>query len=266
MLGPRIVSALVGIPVLIGILFVGDILLAGSVLFLIIFGTLEFQDFIKKANGQVMIIPVILGQIIFTVGALYQWPHWSSLGIGSMFILILIQGVIKFPKYNLLDLSTNLFMLIYVGWTLNHLILLRNFDPHKGFWLVVFLFLIIWSSDTGAYFAGRFLGKKKLAPKVSPNKTIEGSIGGLILSVLIALIYNYYFNLFSLPLVIILAILLSVIGQMGDLIESALKRLVGVKDSGNIIPGHGGILDRFDSTITTAPFFFYLLMLIDKVG
>ncbi|NMA02782.1 MAG: phosphatidate cytidylyltransferase [Clostridia bacterium] len=264
MLGLRVISALVGIPVLIGIIYVGDVFLAGSLLLLIILGTLEFQEFIKKSNGKVMFLPVLLGQIVLTLGAFAQWAHWFSIGILIMLLLTFIQGLAKFPQYNLLDFSTNLFMLIYVGWTLNHLILLRNLD--QGFWLVLFLFLIIWSSDTGAYFSGRFFGKNKLAPQVSPNKTIEGSIGGLFLSVIIGIIYNYYLNLFSLPIVLFLALLLSVIGQMGDLIESALKRLVGVKDSGNLIPGHGGILDRFDSTITTAPVFFYLLILLSKVG
>lgn len=264
MLGLRVISALIGIPILIGILYVGDLLLAGSLLLLIILGTLEFQEFIKKANGKAMIFPVLLGQVVFSLGVGSQCPHWSSIGILVMFLSTLIQGLIKFPKYNLLDFSVNLFLLIYVGWTLNHLILLRNLD--QGFWLVMFLFLIIWSSDTGAYFAGRFMGKNKLAPQVSPNKTIEGSVGGLLLSIIVAIIYNYYIKLFSLPVVLILALLLSVMGQIGDLIESALKRLVGVKDAGNLIPGHGGILDRFDSTITTAPVFFYLLILLSKMG
>ena len=91
-------------------------------------------------------------------------------------------------------------------------------------------------------------------------------MGGLLLSILTVLIFNYYFTLFNVPTIVFLCLIISVIGQIGDLLESSFKRILGVKDSGNIIPGHGGMLDRFDSTITTAPVLFYLILFLDKLG
>lgn len=112
---------------------------------------------------------------------------------------------------------------------------------------------IAWSSDTGAYFAGRFFGKRKLAPRVSPSKTVEGAIGGMAGSVVWAVIAHFWF-LHDLPLLhaIVLAAVANVLGQLGDLAESLIKRSTGVKDSGSILPGHGGLLDRIDALMFTA--------------
>ena len=124
--------------------------------------------------------------------------------------------------------------------------------------------MVIWSTDTGAYFAGRLWGKNKLAPVISPKKTKEGAVGGILTSLLAAVIYNWFFPIFQLPLLLSSSLLISIFGQIGDLVESAFKRIAGVKDSGKIIPGHGGILDRFDSTILTTPVLFYLLIFLNS--
>lgn len=122
----------------------------------------------------------------------------------------------------------------------------------NGTWVVLAM-AIAWGSDTGAYFAGRFFGKRKLAPKISPAKTVEGAIGGLLASVFFAVIGSLFF-LPTLPLThaVPLAIAANVVGQSGDLVESLIKRSTGVKDSGSILPGHGGLLDRVDALMFTA--------------
>lgn len=121
--------------------------------------------------------------------------------------------------------------------------------------------LIVWVTDTGAYIFGRLFGKNKLWPEISPNKTIEGFIGGILCSTIIAVIFslNYDMPLSMIPLILV-TWLFSMFGQLGDLVESALKRHFDVKDSGNLLPGHGGILDRFDSFIFVLPLMNILLI------
>ncbi len=141
---------------------------------------------------------------------------------------------------------------VYVGFGFHFLIETRLLE--QGLTLVFFILFLIWSTDSGAYFAGRSFGKRKLWPEISPKKTIEGSLGGMFCALVIGLIFNAFFIVFDdLLKVILMIVVVSVIGQLGDLVESALKRHYSVKDSGHILPGHGGILDRFDSLIFVMP-------------
>ena len=131
---------------------------------------------------------------------------------------------------------------------------------NSGDWML-FLFSILWVGDSAALFVGKAIGKHKLAPTVSPNKTIEGFIGGLLGAILVGVImYFWKFNWLEWYEVLFLAIGCSIFGQLGDLVESMWKRSLNIKDSSNLIPGHGGILDRFDSLLFAAPFMFYYKM------
>lgn len=259
MLWLRVLSALIGIPVWIYIIYQGNELLAFSVMILVIIGTYEFKEILKLKGIKTFLSPVIIGEIILIWGVWADKPHWFELGIALCFLFFLFIIVLNYPKVKIEDIAANIFMLIYVGWSLTHIILLRS--TSFGAQAVIYLFIVIWSTDTGAYFAGRFFGKNKLAPLISPNKTIEGAVGGLIVSLFAALVYNLFFQVFQLPFLLISAILVSGLGQIGDLVESSFKRIAGIKDSGHIIPGHGGILDRFDSTIITAPVLYYLIIM-----
>lgn len=126
------------------------------------------------------------------------------------------------------------------------------------------LIALIWTNDTMAYLSGSFIGKNPLMASVSPKKTIEGTLGGIVFTVLIAALGSRFFPEFSMGYWMALAFIASVIGTAGDLVESKLKRMAGVKDSGNIMPGHGGVLDRFDSLLLSAPFAFLLELLWPK--
>ena len=132
----------------------------------------------------------------------------------------------------------------------------------EGEFLIFGLFLVTWAADTGAYYVGASLGRHKLAPSISPNKTIEGVAGGLITAILAAFLAQAWFlpSLTSADCMAI-ACLLTIAGLLGDLAESAMKRGAGVKDSGSLIPGHGGMLDRLDSLLFTAPAFYYYVLL-----
>lgn len=133
----------------------------------------------------------------------------------------------------------------------------------EGLNLILLLMITIWATDSGAYFVGKKFGKIKLAPSISPNKTVEGSLGGTIIAIIIGLLYQYLFPVFDNYLVtLIILIAVSLTGQIGDLIESKIKRIYEVKDSGNILPGHGGIFDRFDSMILV----FILIIIIEKIN
>ncbi len=130
-------------------------------------------------------------------------------------------------------------------------------DPYHGAKLVLFVCFLVWAADSGAYFAGKSLGKRKMAPRVSPNKTIEGLVGGIIAALLVAWLFADWFEIqFASPVhMIVITLATVVISVLGDLVESMFKRISGIKDSSNIIPGHGGVLDRIDSLTAAFPVF-----------
>ena len=137
--------------------------------------------------------------------------------------------------------------LVYVGAPVLSFLYLRD-DPLYGFYAVLFILLVVWGSDTAAYFAGRHFGGKKLAPTISPGKTWSGSIGGLFAGLIIGALYAISIN--AEPVILgLIGLVLSALSQVGDLSESSIKRHFGVKDSGTLIPGHGGILDRLDAVV-----------------
>jgi len=146
--------------------------------------------------------------------------------------------------------------ILYIGWLLSYFVALRGLDNGRD-WVFLALFAT-FGSDTAAFFIGRALGKHRLAPHISPGKTWEGAIAGILGSIIVSLVL---INLLNLPLgyggAILLGVLVSVFGQLGDLVESLLKRNMGVKDSGKLIPGHGGFLDRIDSVVFVGIVVFY---------
>jgi phosphatidate cytidylyltransferase len=150
----------------------------------------------------------------------------------------------------------------YVGMLGGSLIRLHN-DFLEGYKLVFFLLLVVWLGDTGAYYVGKQFGKHKLSPRISPKKTIEGLIGGISASIIAAVVIHFtFFPKFPLLHAVIAGVLLSMAGVIGDLAESMWKRSAAVKDSGTLIPGHGGFLDRFDSILFTAPILYCYWTLI----
>jgi phosphatidate cytidylyltransferase len=150
-------------------------------------------------------------------------------------------------------------MLYHIGFYNNH-----QFSSDFSYALVWGFFFILWSNDTGAYLSGKYLGKHKLFERISPKKTWEGSFGGAVLSIVVAYVCSMYFDEITTKDWIITAIITVVFGSLGDLVESMLKRSLNIKDSGNILPGHGGILDRFDGLFLSIPFVYAYLVLISN--
>lgn len=172
---------------------------------------------------------------------------------GLMVFLILAGTVLNIEHYSFDDAAFPIASSLYVGIGFQNLVNARMSGIDK----VLLALFIVWATDMGAYFIGRKIGKRKLLPKVSPNKTIEGSLGGIACAIVTAMIFMLVDKAVYAPhnffVMIIFVIFFSIFAQFGDLVESSIKRHFGVKDSGKLIPGHGGILDRFDSMIFVFP-------------
>ncbi len=177
-----------------------------------------------------------------------------------IFILFLYSTIYLLSlRRNIIDLAITYLGIFYVVFLVDFIVLTID-KIDNGRIYVWTIFIIAIATDTFAYFAGSMFGKHKLIPKISPKKTIEGSIGGILGSTLICVLFGKIMNL-DLGLMIFIGSLGSIIAQIGDLFASAIKRYVGIKDYGTLIPGHGGILDRFDSIILVAPFVYYVITL-----
>jgi phosphatidate cytidylyltransferase len=248
----RIVSGLVLIPLALLFVSVGGLAYDAAIGAVAAIALAEWLQLVtrKRQYWSVIAIVGILGAYV-ALG-----PVAALVGIG---LAAAIVGLVVQLGGNAGWLAA--FGLPYVGLTLVSLLWLRG-SAGGGWPLVLFVFLVVWGSDIGAYFAGRGLGGPKLAPAISPNKTWAGFWGGLALSACIALVWNASMGHSTRPgIVAVLATGLSLLGQGGDLFESMMKRRFGVKDSGNLIPGHGGMLDRIDALLWVAPAFVALDLL-----
>ncbi len=186
-------------------------------------------------------------------------------------LLATLVGIISVPllshspiEQSLRDGAMTLFGVLYLGLTLGPLSMTRLLP--LGEWLIFFLLLVTWASDTGAYYVGTLYGRHRLAPAISPKKTVEGLVGGLIGAIIVGYTARWWFlpELSGLDC-LVLATLLTITGLWGDLAESAMKRSIGIKDSGGILPGHGGMLDRLDSLLFTAPVFYYYITMATRL-
>lgn len=184
--------------------------------------------------------------------------YYTKTELGIAFILLLLAyTVITKNRFTFEDVGFSILSAIYVGIGFYFFIETRD----AGLVYIFYSLFMIWATDSGAYFVGKATGRTKLWPEISPNKTVEGSLGGVVCAIIVAVLFSLLtdINANLLSLLVITAVL-SIFGQIGDLVQSAFKRHFGVKDSGNILPGHGGILDRFDSLLFVLPLlhFFHL--------
>lgn len=179
------------------------------------------------------------------------------LTISSIAILVWLLARRR-PRAGIADIATSWFAVVYIGFLPCYLILVRNFPEPYGLNFSILLNTCIWATDTFAYFGGKYLGRTKLLEAVSPKKTVEGSLTGTICAALVGCFWGYVFS-FPWYHGLALGLIVSVVAQIGDLTESLLKRDAGAKDSGTIIPGHGGVLDRLDSYLLTGAAVYYYL-------
>lgn len=239
--------------------YLGDIWFAGFTLVLALITYTEWLKMAKLASTPIVFWGGLCALIgLFTCLFIFDTPNYLLSVLATLTLLYLVTMVFH-TSFQLEQAGVSLIGFAYIGFGFLSLAHLR---VEAGLiWTLSVLLLIVFT-DTGAYFIGRKWGKRKLAPKISPNKTIEGAMGGLISALVLGIFLQSAFQPFeSYAHTVFFALLISASGQLGDLVESAIKRQYGVKDSGNLLPGHGGVFDRTDSWI----FVFLLLSVLPLV-
>ena len=270
----RIITALILAPLV--ILGIFKLPLIGFIIALTAITLLGFWEWTQFTESKSRIAALVPAVVVTGLSFLFispdavslnqlAAPHYTVLALGFVWWIIASTMAITYPK------TTNLWQgskalrhvfgfltLIPFLWSV---IILRasdiSVDPYHGAKLVLYVCFLVWAADSGAYFAGKSMGKCKMAPHVSPNKTIEGLIGGIIAALIVGWLFAGWFDIqFTSPVhMVIITLITVVISVLGDLVESMFKRVSGIKDSSNIIPGHGGILDRIDSLTAAFPVF-----------
>ena len=271
----RIITSVVALAVFVGILFLPPIYFTVALAAVILFMLYECYSATKADVGMKTIGFICAGILMlssyFCKAVEWDTFAWATASIGIIFIIALhmITVVAKHGKRNYKDILSNGFLTMYIVISMGCVWLTKEtFDTAT----MLLTFICAWSCDTFAYFTGRFLGKHKLIPHVSPNKTIEGSVGGVVGAMVICIVYllivkNVFdTNMLQWSNVVVEGAVYGLVGgalsQLGDLIASAIKRDTGIKDFGWIFPGHGGFMDRFDSVMFIAPIMYILPMVI----
>lgn len=217
----------------------------------------------KQGYKPLYILGAILTSyfILVSVYDIYSLNYYIENIVITFFIILsfIIQLFKKDYSKVLTEISITIFGSIYLGYLFSFILKIK--DLPNGNYFLISLLIITWANDTGAYLIGTKLGKNKIFPRISPKKTIEGSIGGIIFGIASTFAFKGWLNL-TFNELLSLGLLISIIAQLGDLFESVLKRGSGIKDSGTLIPGHGGILDCLDSLMFTAPVFYYYIILL----
>lgn len=264
MLWKRVLSAVIGIIFIIFFIYSGSLPFLSLILIIDFLAVHEYNAMLPVSykNNRLLLVICSIFIIISTYLSNRGIVNIPS-GILLAFVLffLFIYHIFRTENKDFISrLSYNLLGLVYITGGMVFLLLLRDYDLQPftqttALWLVL---LTTWAEDTGAYFVGINFGKTKFIKK-SPNKSLEGVVGGIILAIIVVGIYTYYLGFFSFQW-LLYGFLTAIVAMLGDLFESSLKRAVGVKDSGNLIPGHGGILDRLDSLFFSAPFTYFFLM------
>lgn len=252
----RVISAAVLLPLLIFVLIKGNIILASFCLICSLIGVHEFCNALGENSSKSTKILLFLASII-QIFAMYK--NYTDITIVLTFTIIFIQGaLVVFEKISPINAALSIFTFFYVAVSISYVYVISA--SYAKFFPYIFILSMV--TDTFAYFSGVFFGKHKLSPNLSPKKTIEGSVGGILFCVGASFLYALVFHKEFLAFVIPFAFLGSIISQIGDIFASAFKRAMNIKDYGNLIPGHGGILDRADSVIFTTSFVYVTALLL----
>ena len=255
----RVLSAVVGIPLIVLAVWHGGVILILLTGLIMLLGLREMIDMLTRVDIKPSPYLAYAGGLIMAGGAYLYKDGYPGPTITIILFLHLIAAVAFYPKYTLLDAAVTLAGTLYVG-LLSYMYLLRTL-PDGWIWLI-FMLAGTWASDTFAYFTGRAFGRTYIAPVLSPRKTLEGMIGGICGSTAVGYAFTLIYPFLPPAKTVILGFLVGLAAFVGDLLESALKRQTGVKDAGTLIPGHGGVLDRFDSALFTAPLVYYYALLL----
>ncbi|HXV36528.1 MAG TPA: phosphatidate cytidylyltransferase, partial [Myxococcota bacterium] len=283
----RLTTAAILVPTILWVIATGGLLYLAVVVGIVLLGLREFYSLIESKGADPLVTPGMVAGAALPVVAYVGNEYHATLLMTAVLLGVMVAQLRKAQiSEAMASISGTFFGVFYVGWLLSHAIVLRNFHaavsahhgrasaeqlgilPDTGIFLMIFCLAAVVLCDAGAYFAGRRFGRRKLAPRISPGKTIEGSIGGLAAGTIGALAAKGVFDLFwpalSAPLAwqaaLAMGFLVSVAAMTGDLVESLLKRDAQTKDSGQMLPGMGGIMDRIDSPLLGIPVMYYLMI------
>ena len=257
----RLISGIILVLIAAFGLYMGGIVTFAMTLIVALIGYSEILRIYHIEKSSLAVIGYT-GTILYYVALLFDLDQWTTAIIILFLIFLLGCYVVRFPKYKVDQMMAGFFGFVYVAVMMSFIYQIRELQNGGEF--VVLLFLAAWGNDTLAYCTGMLIGKHKMSPKLSPKKSVEGAVGGVIGSMLLTLLYTGIFRsamqITTEEMLILSAIsgIGALISMIGDLMASAIKRNYDIKDYGKLIPGHGGILDRFDSVIVTAPIIYYL--------
>lgn len=264
----RILVGITLIPVVLLLAWAGGVSVVAFVDVVIVLGLWEFYR-MAAAKGLDPNRPLgLLGAVAISWSAWFDGGRAATgLMAGVVLLAVTLEIIRKRPSSALLNAASTVLGVLYVGWLSSYLILLRalpsthpTFDERDGMGALLIALLIPWGCDTAAYFTGRGIGRHPLIPRVSTGKTVEGAIGGLVGALVgVAAVRPFWASFLSLADCLVLGLAGGALAQIGDLAESLMKRDAQMKDASHVIPGHGGVLDRFDSVLFTAPFVYYYL-------
>ncbi len=261
---PRLAVILLGVPCLYMITVRGGFFFLILTCLIVFLGLREFYILVKAKGYQPF---EAFGYFCALALSWYGWRQGAVIPLiitGSLMLIMVRELFRKSMAQSLAHIAVTVFGIMYVGWLGSHLVLMRQLpaslglEDAMGAQLIFFAALVTWATDTGAYVFGVSFGRHKLIPRISPNKTVEGAIGGLVAAGLVGWLCSRGITPFLTPFAATVSgVLAGVMAQLGDLVESMIKRDAGLKDSAELIPGHGGILDRFDSLLFTVPALYY---------
>lgn len=260
MLRKRVITALCGIPIIVAAIWFEQPLPWFTIVVAMcgVLAAFEFYRMVAAAKVPPLTYFGLLWVLLFILSPHFDYAGITPVLLTSAVILPLIYLLGRSREEAFTTWAWTLAGILYLGWLASHFVALRGLDEGRN-WVFLALF-VTFASDTSAFFIGRYLGRHHFAPRISPGKTWEGVAGGVFGAIIISLCFTLPTTL-GLPLsygqAVVLGLLVSISGQLGDLIESLLKRNMGVKDSSQWLPGHGGFLDRMDSAVFTAVVVYY---------
>lgn len=265
----RIITGIIGIALIAFIIQTGGALFAGSVLVLALLAWFEYVRAFSHNGGNLTFISGLAGiALLWGCAWLGNTDEFMAV-VSGVVLIILLESVLLHGRVSFVDACTSIAGVLYFGISFSYMLQLRFWEPDVHFStmlgafdfgaaMIWVMFIGTWASDTFAYFVGSAIGSHKLCPSISPNKTIEGFLGSVVGTTASVYGLSLFFGLPGMEMAI-LGFVISLLATLGDLVESVAKRYTGIKDSGNIIPGHGGVWDRFDSVLFTAPLVYYFV-------
>lgn len=268
----RIITGIIGIALAAWVIQTGGMLFAGFALVLALLAWFEYvRAFSERGMGLTFVTGLAGIALLWYAGQVGN-AEWMIAFSTLIVLVILLETVLFHSTTSIMDAVTSIAGVLYFGFPFAYMAMLRDMQPEVmlstslgalpfGAALIWIMFIGTWASDTFAYFTGSAFGRHKLCPSISPNKTVEGFLGSVVGTTASVAGLGVFF---SLPVkeLALLGLAISILATLGDLVESVAKRYTGIKDSGNIIPGHGGIWDRFDSVLFTAPLVYYFVKFV----